>query len=434
MTSYMELRRIEQGLIKIRWFGVLFGVVSILVTPTWPDDLNRALTWLLVAALAIGNLFIWGAMGRLRTDHSISRLGLGVFIFDAAVIISLVWLAAYERPYVTWALLILIPLEGALRYRLQGALLAAGAAALLFLPQALWSVDVRESGFDSSTYVFIVGLLGTIAAVTGTMAENWHRKNAAFLHQTLKLAEVDKLKDRFLAITSHEIRGPLTAIIAGLETVRKRADRLRPEQRDQLLRMMSTQGEQLSRLVDDLLVTSQLQSATLGLEKDWVSIEVIIEQALQAAATKRRSHMLEVYTQPYECEVDASRISQIVRNLVENSYKYTPEKKRVSVTAKAADGYLVLEVADEGPGIPEDKREVLFDAFSRIEETAAGQDGVGLGLYLVSQLVSAMDGEIDLASSSEGTSFTIRIPCAIRPLEKAKLGLVREDEERSSSG
>jgi signal transduction histidine kinase len=265
------------------------------------------------------------------------------------------------------------------------------------------------------------------------MAENWHRKNDQFLQQTLKLAEVDQLKDRFLAITSHEIRGPLTAIIAGLETVRKRGERLTTEQKDQLFDMMSRQGDQLSRLVDDLLVTSQLQSHTLALEKGWTPVDTIIEQAVQAAATKRRSHVLEVFTEPYECQIDASRIAQIVRNLVENAFKYTPEKTRVTVTAKTdAGGGLTLEIADEGPGIPTEKRDVLFDAFTRIEETAAGREGVGLGLYLVSQLVAAMDGEIDLASSSKGTTFTIRIPCRSRPLQRAKLGLVRNPEDRAS--
>jgi signal transduction histidine kinase len=432
MTSYMELRRVEQGLIKIRWFGVLFGIVAIALTPEWPDDATRILTTALVAALAAGNLVIWGAMGRLASDRSIVRLGLAAFAFDAVIIMSLVWLAAYEEPYVTWALVILVPIEGALRYRMRGALIAAVGGTLFFIPQTLRVADLRGTGFDTSTFVFVFGLLFTIAAITGTMAENWHRKNAAFLLQTLKLAEVDKLKDRFLAITSHEIRGPLTAIIAGMETVRKRGDRLTSEQRDQLFEMMSMQGDQLARLVDDLLVTSQIQSATLRLEKEWARTDAIVEQALQAAAPKRRSHMLEVFTEPCEIRIDASRLSQIVRNLVENAYKYTPEKTRVAVTAKADAGGLLLVVADEGPGIPEEKREVLFDAFSRIEETAAGQEGVGLGLYLVSQLVSAMDGEIDLSSSSKGTTFTIRIPCSSRSLRKARLGLVRDTGQASS--
>jgi signal transduction histidine kinase len=429
----MELRRLEQGLIQIRWLGVLFGVVGNLVQPSWPNDATQITAWGLVAALAVGNLIIWGAVGRAGSDRRLARLGMAAFAFDAAIISTLVWIFAFEEPYITWGIFLLIPMEGALRYRFRGAILSALATAVWFVAQTFRVADVRGSAFDLDTYTFIVCLLLVVAAITGTMAENWHRKNAAFLQQTLKLAEVDKLKDRFLAITSHEIRGPLTAIIAGMETVRKRGERLTAEQKDQLFDMMALQGDQLSRLVDDLLVTSQLQSHTLKLEKEWAPIGSIVEQALGAAATKRRSHMLEVFTEPVECRLDASRISQIVRNLVENAYKYTPEKTKVSVTAKASDGGLFIVIADEGPGIPDEKRDVLFEAFSRIEETAAGQEGVGLGLYLVSQLVAAMEGEIDLSSSTQGTTFTIRIPCHSRPLHKAKLGLVRDEGERASN-
>jgi signal transduction histidine kinase len=105
----------------------------------------------------------------------------------------------------------------------------------------------------------------------------------------------------------------------------------------------------------------------------------------------------------------------------------------VAVSAKAVDQGLLLEVADDGDGIPPGKRDQLFEAFSRIEETAAGQEGVGLGLYVVSQLVAAMDGRIDLSSSSRGTTFSIVIPCKRMPVEQQQIGLV-QDEDRGASG
>ena len=250
-----------------------------------------------------------------------------------------------------------------------------------------------------------------IAGITGSMANQWQSQSDALERQTLKLAEVDKLKDRFLAITSHEIRGPLTAIIAGVETVRKRVESLTPEQHDRLLEMVASQGHQLARLVDDLQITSQIQSNQLALHPRWTDLERTIEQALEAAASKRRHHQLEVFVEPMECEVDASRIGQIVRNLVENAYKYTADGDARLGHGEARLGGVEIEVTDEGAGIPAEKRDKLFEAFSRIEETTAGQEGVGLGLYVVSQLVAAMKGRIDIASSARGTRFTIGIPC-----------------------
>jgi two-component system sensor histidine kinase KdpD len=84
-------------------------------------------------------------------------------------------------------------------------------------------------------------------------------------------------------------------------------------------------------------------------------------------------------------------------------------------------------VADEGPGLPEERREELFEAFSRIHETSAGKDGVGLGLFVVSQLIGAMDGRIDLKSSRTGATFSIHVPCEMRPKAAPTLGLVADD-------
>jgi signal transduction histidine kinase len=236
------------------------------------------------------------------------------------------------------------------------------------------------------------------------------------------------LKDRFLAVTSHEIRGPLTAVITGVTTVQRRMDKLTVEQRDRLLEMVNTQAHTLARLVDDLTLTSQLQSGQLSLDPEWTDLEPCIHQALEAAASKRQDHQLHVFVEPISAEVDASRIGQIVRNLVENAYKYTPSRTKVAVTVRAVDAGVVIKVEDNGSGIPMEKRDQLFEAFSRIEETAAGQEGVGLGLYVVSQLVAAMGGRIDLASSSRGTTFSINIPCPAKSVStQPHLGLVRTE-------
>jgi K+-sensing histidine kinase KdpD len=315
---------------------------------------------------------------------------------------------------------------------LRGALLSAGLNAMFFIAQQIHYADVHHLAFDTSTYIFVVGLSTVIAGVAGTMAENWRRQAKALEQQSLRLAEVDRLKDRFLAVTSHEIRGPLTAIITGVDTVIKQANRITPEQHDKLLDMVFRQGQQLARLVDDLLITSQIESEKLALHVRQADLQQTIEYALEAASTKRRSHQLELFIDPLLVEIDSSRVGQIVRNLVENAFKYTPERTKVVVTAKEVDGGISIEVADEGQGIPAAKRRDLFEAFSRIEETAAGQEGVGLGLYVVSQLTSIMGGHIDLSSSSRGTNFSIFIPCEVQR-KPAQLGLVEPPKDASGS-
>ena len=168
-----------------------------------------------------------------------------------------------------------------MRYRLPGALLAGVLGAAMFIPLSMHRADLTGETYQATTYIFAVGLMGLIAGSTGIMAENWKVQKNAFERQALKLAEADRIKDRFLAITSHEFRGPLAAIIMGVDTVSKRRDRLTPEQLDKLLEMVSSQGNQLARLVDDLLITSQLQTHQLNLQPDWCDLQVAIDRALE---------------------------------------------------------------------------------------------------------------------------------------------------------
>jgi signal transduction histidine kinase len=415
---------------RVRWFGAVFGAVSIALQESYPSRASEVAAWTLIALLAAGNLVVWGVQGRVTTASAQSRLGHLAFAFDGLVIGGMVWVFSFEDPYVTWALLFVFPMEGALRYRFKGALAAAGAVAVFFAVQSAHVADLRGESFDLSTYVFVMCLSFLIAGVTGSMADNWYAQSEAVRRQSVRLAELDRLKDRFLAMTSHEIRGPLTAIIAGIDTVRKRGDRLSSEQRDGLLDMASQQGAQLARLVDDLLVTSQLQGGKLTLHPHEADLQETIEGALDAAAAKRSDHTLEVFVEPLSCELDAARVSQIVRNLVENAYKYTPGRSTVTVSATAEPGGIAIKVEDDGPGIPAAQRGELFEAFSRIEATAAGREGVGLGLFVVAQLVEAMKGRIDVTSSSAGTSFTIHIPCKHTSTSKARLSVV--DPHRSA--
>jgi signal transduction histidine kinase len=416
-VSFGDTRRLELWMTYVRWFGVLFGAVAVAIENYYPDATTERAAWLLLAFLGLGNLAIWATLARVDTDGDLARLGVATFVFDALVVMGIVWIFAYEDPYVTWALLFVLPLEGALRYRLTGALVAAVGVAVFFIAQSVRVASVTGEEFDYSTYVFVAGLSGLLAGVGGSMAESWHRQRLAFVAQTMKLAEIDRLKDRFLAVTSHEIRGPLTAIITGVHTLVQRSDRLDQEQRTRVLDMVSMQAHQLARLVDDLLLTSELQEHHLALHKEWADLPSTIDQAVEAAASKRRTHQLALFIEPLRCVIDHTRVAQIVRNLVENAYKYTPDDTNVAVTARGVSGGVAIEVTDDGDGIPAGRRDLLFEAFHRIHDTTAAQDGVGLGLYVVSQLVSAMGGHIDLSSSSNGTSFHIHIPCRTMGIE-----------------
>ena len=410
----------------LRTIGVIAGALAIAMRSPWPDPATEMVGWLIVSTVAVGSLatWAWARGGRPGRDlGAISALG---FLLDTILTFGLVWTFA-GNPYVVGALP-LVALSGALRYRWAGAWLGSTATAIFSVAAFVRVADLTSSPFDRTGYAFVVLVTAGAGSVAATMAEGWRARRVEFESQAARLIELDRLKDRYIAVTSHEIRGPLSAMIAAIDTVRARWDQLDPERREHLLDMVQAQGRELDRLVQDLFISAEVQSGGLQLQPEWVELEPTIKRATDAAAGKRRAHLLELFVEPLRAQIDPYRVTQIVRNLVENAYKYTFDRTKVVVSAKGSDDGLVLEVSDNGDGIPAEKRDQLFEAFSRIEETSAGQEGVGLGLYVVSQLVAAMNGRIDLRSSSRGTTFTIYVPCKTIPLDRPQIGLVGGDE------
>jgi signal transduction histidine kinase len=413
-------------LLVLRAAGVVAAALAIAMRSPWPDQTTETVGWVVVSVVAIGSLALWWwARGHRSERDSRTIAGLG-FVLDALLAFGVAWTFAGER-YVV-AAIPFVALSGALRYRWIGAWIGAAGSVLFSALVFVHAADIAGTPFDRSGYAYIVLSTVGMGFVAATVVEGWRSRRMEFEHQATRLVELDRLKDRYIAVTSHEIRGPLSAMIAAIDTVRSRWDQLDPERREHLLEMVQLQGRELDRLVQDLFISAEVQSGGLQLQPEWVELEPTIKRATEAAAGKRRAHLLEMFVDPLRAEVDPYRVTQIVRNLVENAYKYTFDRTKVVVAALGVDDGLHLEVSDNGDGIPAEKRDQLFEAFSRIKETAAGQEGVGLGLYVVSQLVAAMNGRIDLQSSSRGTTFTIFVPCKTIPLDRPQIGLVGGDE------
>jgi signal transduction histidine kinase len=361
-----------------------------------------------------------GSLGLHAVERWFTRRGLVGLVFDAFIVSGVVWVLSSRRPEIAWALMLLLPVEGALRYRLRGALAATAFLALFFVGEGLHIADLNDRGFDFVRYLFVVGLAGVVAVLVGSMADLFEERYGALRDQSIALADVERL----LAVTGHEMRGPLTVITGAATTLRARPDSLTRADRAALLSMVSRQSSHLGMLIEDLLVTAQLRSNGVTLRSEWAELESVVERAVETAASRRKSHHLEMFVEPLRCKIDASRTAQILHNLIENAYKYTSERSTVWVTAKTSEGELVLEVADDGDGISAEHHDILYEPFGRIREAQGEIEGIGIGLYVVRRLVEAMGGRIDLASSSKGTTFTIHLPCELVADERSRLSLI----------
>jgi PAS domain S-box-containing protein len=229
------------------------------------------------------------------------------------------------------------------------------------------------------------------------------------------VVEADRRKDEFIATLAHELRNPLAPIRTGLEIL-KRLGEL-PASAARTRDIMERQMTHMVRLVDDLLDVSRIGRGKLELRAEPLTLAKVVEHALEASqpAVEAAGHtlMVDLPPQPLHLEGDLTRLAQVVSNLVNNAAKYTPPGGTIRVAGRVEQGQVVVRVADDGNGIPEDMLPHVFDLFVQGERgSRTAQSGLGIGLWLVRRLVELHGGSIEAASAGagQGSTFTVRLP------------------------
>lgn len=290
------------------------------------------------------------------------------------------------------------------------ALVSAGTGPFGWL--GVYATDKRV--FDDDDYQFIQ----TVANAIG-MAVDRKRLETELRRRADELAEADRRKDEFLAMLAHELRNPLAPILHAVQLVGMpgaSADDLRASHT-----IIRGQVEQMARLVDDLLDVSRITRGQITLRMEPIQLSDVIMQAVESCRPLIESnrHTLEVLPSPEPLEVrgDATRLVQVVTNLLNNAAKYTDEGGHIWL-ALARDGEnAVVSVRDSGIGISPDMLPRIFDLFTQAARSLArSQGGLGIGLTLVRRLVELHGGSI-LAHSGglgQGSEFAVRLPLAVR--------------------
>jgi signal transduction histidine kinase len=232
----------------------------------------------------------------------------------------------------------------------------------------------------------------------------------ATAEHTLERARAD-----FVTTASHELRTPLTAIYGSVRTLISRADALDESQRARLLRMIEQESEHLAQIVDQLLVTAQIDRGRLRMEERDCDIAELCASVIEAAeARKPESIQLKLVapksSPPLKC--DPPKLKQVLVNLVENAIKYSPEGGRIEVRIADMPDRLRIDVQDEGLGIPPSEQARIFEKFYRLDaEMTRGVGGSGLGLYISREIVEQMGGLLSVRSRrGSGSTFTVTLP------------------------
>lgn len=224
------------------------------------------------------------------------------------------------------------------------------------------------------------------------------------------MKRVELMRSQFVANVSHELKTPLTSIKGFAETLRMVED---AATREKFLDIIDKEAERLTRLINDILVLSNIES-NLVADVDEFRPGTVIEETLNMLrkTARMRNVSIEFEDDSSECILgDRDKFYQLVLNLVENAVKYSKENNGyVKILSYNESGYYFLEIKDNGVGIPEKDVSRIFERFYRVDKSRK-KGGTGLGLAIVKHIVKIFNGEIDVKSKlGEGSTFKIKIP------------------------
>ncbi|HXJ12562.1 MAG TPA: response regulator [Candidatus Limnocylindrales bacterium] len=243
-----------------------------------------------------------------------------------------------------------------------------------------------------------------------------------FSHSVVRAKEeierASKFKDQFLSTMSHELRTPLNAVLGFSDLLAdERYGPLNDRQR-RYVGHIHTGGKHLLTLISDILDLSKIEAGRMELNREDMTVapafaEVI--SALSPLAENKSQALLQQVETGLQVHADATRLKQVLTNLVGNAIKFTPEGGHIELAARRVDNQVRIEVRDNGPGIPPEQQQRIFEAFFRLTEKGSATEGTGLGLAITARLVELHGSKLAIESrSGEGACFYFCLPLIAR--------------------
>jgi signal transduction histidine kinase len=270
-------------------------------------------------------------------------------------------------------------------------------------------------------------MLEVRARAERTLENALHRERTALE----RLREVDSMKDTFLMAISHDLRTPLTAVVGYASTLLQRADDLPPEQSKDMLQRLERQAQRLEKLLIDLLDLDRIGRGVLDARRRPTDMDALVRTIATSSA---RNGDVRVSTRAGTADVDPALVERIVENLVANAVKHTPAGTRIEVDARREKRSIVITVADDGPGVPDDLKEAIFEPFRHGNDVGASP-GTGVGLALVGRFAAAHGGRAWVEDRAKGGSaFRVSLPGAIAPARRSRRAPAATRSKKPSGG
>jgi PAS domain S-box-containing protein len=257
------------------------------------------------------------------------------------------------------------------------------------------------------------GRLRGFAKVTRDITEH-KRTQELLMHAKEEAVRASKFKDQFLSTMSHELRTPLNAVLGFSDLLADERYGPLNDRQQRYVAHIHTGGKHLLELISDILDLSKIEAGRMELSREDVTVasafgEVI--SALYPLAEKKSQTLLQQVEPHLHVRADALRFKQVLMNLAGNAIKFTPKGGRIELAARQVDDQVRVEVRDNGPGIPPEQQQRIFEAFFRLTDSGSATEGTGLGLAITSRLVELHGGKLGIESQpGKGACFYFSLP------------------------
>ena len=281
------------------------------------------------------------------------------------------------------------------------------------------SISFTEQITKTAKILNSAGLELLMPATQCQIVDN-HKQPIAYLTivYVVESSCVQQAQTDFVSTVSHELRTPLTSIKGFADTILRSGNKLDLTQQRRYVGIIKDQADRLTRLVEDLLAVSRLESKKLQLTIRAIDLADAVERVVRNMADRTGSHriVIDIPAGLPAVWADADRLEQILTNLIDNAIKYSPSDTTVTIEAHELgknSETVEFSVTDQGEGIPEEHLKKIFTKFGRLDNPLVRQtEGTGLGLYITRSLVLALAGKISVHSKPGQTTFNVQLPVA----------------------
>ena len=271
------------------------------------------------------------------------------------------------------------------------------------------ALEARIKNIETGEYRY--HLLRMSPILENSQAKNWVGTFTDINDQK----RVEKEKDEFLSIASHELKTPLTSIKAYVQLLDRKLKLDKESPEANYVAKVQDQIEKLNNLITDLLDVSKIENGKLKMNLQPNNLENVISNAIETIIQTHDENSVKIerhgqkpdFLMPF----DAIRVEQVLINFLTNAIKYSPKNNKVIITTSVDENDIKISVTDFGIGIPEYKQDAVFNKFYRVEESSLQFQGMGIGLYICAEIIKQHGGSIGLSSIiDEGSTFYFTLP------------------------